>query len=102
MSGTIIAEAIVYRKPVLVFSPERTIYKYVQDVFTIRSNEDCRNATKSIMYGFTPLYNNFTEICNKLLISFSDETSVLVVLVDCGSISVRVCLLQMLTTRQCD
>ena len=75
MSGTIIAEAIVYRKPVLVFSPERTIYKYVQDVFTIRSNEDCRNATKSIMYGFTPLYNNFTEICNKLLISFSDETS---------------------------
>ncbi len=35
-------------------------------------------------------------------IGFSDETSVLVVLVDCGSISVRVCLLQMLTTRQCD
>ena len=73
MSGTIGIEAATYKKPVLIFAAERAIYKHMNGYYKISSNEECKNAIKEILEGKECVYDNYTEICNRYLIDFSNE-----------------------------
>lgn len=73
MTGTIAAEVVSYRKPVMVFAPDRTIYKLSRGFYNISSYDDCKNAIEKIVQQKEVSYDDFNEICTKYLIDFSDE-----------------------------
>lgn len=73
LSGTVAAEAVTFGKPVMVFSPERTIYSLSKGFYKIYSFEDCREAVKKIIGHEAIDYSDFNDVCQKYLIDFSDE-----------------------------
>lgn len=73
MTGTIAAEAVSYQKPVMVFAPDRTIYKLSRSFYNIFSYADCKNAIEKIVQQKKVRYEDFNDICKKYLIDFSDE-----------------------------
>lgn len=75
MTGTIAAETATYGKPVLVFAPERTLYKMAKGFYNITSYDECKNAIGKIMNREQVCYDDFEEVCNKYLIDFSNESS---------------------------
>ncbi len=72
MIGTVGVEAVEFNKPVLIFAPERTIYKYIDGYYCISSYDDCRKAIIDIGGQSKNRYHNFHEICKKYLVDFSD------------------------------
>lgn len=73
LSGTIAAEATMYRKPVMIFSAERTIFSLAKGFYCIYSYNDCKRAIGKIITEKLISYDDFEEICQKYLISFEDE-----------------------------
>lgn len=74
MTGSVAAEAVVYKKPVFVFAAERTVYKLARGFFNIASYDDCKRAMKKIFQNGDVEYTDFEEVCAKYLIDFTDET----------------------------
>ena len=74
MSGTVAAEAVNCHKPALIFSAERTIYRYVEGLYKISSNDDCKKAIQDIKNNKIINYYDYPEVCKKYLIDFTDET----------------------------
>ena len=73
MIGTVSVESVQYNKPVLLFAPERTIYKYIDGYYCISSYSDCKKAIEDIAKQSKKRYGNFNEICKRYLIDFSDQ-----------------------------
>ncbi len=73
MTGSVAAEVVSYRKPVLVFAAERTVFKLAKGFFNIASYEECKRAMMKIFQGDDVAYDDFEEVCAKYLIDISDE-----------------------------
>ena len=72
IAGTVMTEAIVQNKPVLMFAENRHVYSYNNDIFHIHSSEDIQRAIKKIRNGMTPDYSNIPTLVNEFLAN-SDE-----------------------------
>jgi hypothetical protein len=67
LSGTVLAEAITMRKPIMVFASQRTPYRMVKDAYKIRSYRDCAYALKKIEQGAHPQYHDWEDVCQRYL-----------------------------------
>ncbi|MCI6086952.1 MAG: capsular biosynthesis protein [Selenomonas sp.] len=57
ITGTVLLESVLKKKPVLVFS-ELTPVTFMQDSFFIQSFDDCKRAMEKIAAGFRPEYRD--------------------------------------------
>jgi len=61
INGTIALEAMLQKKPLLMFSQNTSPFKYINDVFDIKTSVDCSNAIEKVHHGFVPDYNDLEE-----------------------------------------
>ena len=57
ITGTVLLESVLKKKPVLVFS-ELTPVTFMEDAFFIQSFDDCKRAMEKIAAGFQPEYRD--------------------------------------------
>jgi len=57
ITGTVLLESVLKKKPVLVFS-ELTPVTFMEDAFFIQSFDDCKRAMEKIAAGFRPEYRD--------------------------------------------
>ena len=57
ITGTVLLESVLKKKPVLVFS-ELTPVTFMEDSFFIQSYDDCKQAMEKIAAGFQPEYSD--------------------------------------------
>lgn len=62
INGTIILEAIVSKKPILLFSQDTTPFQNLNDVFHIKNLDDVTMAIESINSNFKANYNDFNKL----------------------------------------
>lgn len=73
MIGTVVIEAVKYKKPVLIFSSQKSVFKYCSDFFKINSMKDCKLAMNKIANGFSPTYEDFDVMVDKYLFEESNR-----------------------------
>lgn len=73
MSGNVALEASDYKKPALLFSHDRSIFKYCNGYFNITSYKECQSAINEIVNGYIPNYNNLDLVAKTYLLEESEE-----------------------------
>lgn len=71
MSGTVAAETVPYKKPILVFSSTRTIYRKSERFIIVNSYDDCKNALFDVDNNDFTYRDDFQDICNQYLFDIS-------------------------------
>jgi hypothetical protein hcinC1_07800 len=71
LSGTVCSEAIMAKKPIMVFAPQRTLYRWLSEAHNIFSYDDCLKAINMILQGYErgekPCYKEWDSLCQEYL-----------------------------------
>ena len=70
--GTVALEAVVQRKPLLVFSDETCVVSRVRDVFRVHSMGEVKEALRRVASGFVPDYSDIEQVASGSLIKISN------------------------------
>lgn len=73
MSGTVTAEAMLLKKPVIVFTGHRTIYRKIHDYFCVESMESLKKAIYEIIKEKQYNYDDADDICKKFLLHRNND-----------------------------
>lgn len=72
IAGTVMTEAVIQNKPILMFADNRHVYSLNKDIFHIESSTDVENAIFKIVAGMIPDYKDIPSLVNEYLAN-SDE-----------------------------
>lgn len=67
INGTIALEAMLQKKPLLMFSQNTSPFKYINDVFDIQTSAECDNAIEKIYDNFTPDYSDLEDTIQRYI-----------------------------------
>lgn len=79
IGGTVAVEAVINKKPIILFDKERLVYSHCEDFLFVRNKKECTLALKKIDEGFIPEYKDFESVQKEYLID-TDENCIDVVI----------------------
>ena len=79
IGGTVAVEAVINKKPIILFDKERLVYSFCKDFLFVRNKEECKEALEKINNGFNPEYTDFEEIQKNYLIDTDENCKDIVI-----------------------
>lgn len=73
IAGTVAAEAVLQKKPLIIFGNEKLLYNLDKEFIFVKSVKDCEYAFSKIENGFIPVYDKYEEIVDKYLVNADKE-----------------------------
>lgn len=73
IAGTVVFEGIKNKKPIILFSNNRSVYKLCKDFMFPQSLKELKSMINLIEQGFKPCYSDYEEIGQQYLISANDS-----------------------------
>lgn len=67
IAGTVLSEAVIEKKPIIIFSGKKHIYTYDQNVFSPISAIEVKECVKKISEGYEPDYSLIPKLIEKYL-----------------------------------
>ena len=62
IAGTVMSEAIMYNKPIIMFAGKRHLYTYDSSIFNPHSSEEIKEAVDEIINGYIPDYSKLQSL----------------------------------------
>ncbi|WP_051521751.1 hypothetical protein [Campylobacter cuniculorum] len=74
IAGTVLLEAVLLKKPILIFGKNLSVLELLKESFTICSQNEVNFALEKIKQGFNPEYKDLNQILDEYCFTKSDLT----------------------------